>query len=379
MKVRRIIYILLLNCLTVCLPALCEVEHSGAVNRNGEQKHIRSVNPFAQPSLIAFGAYPDLAFDKDGCAHLVYVRDGTLRYRKRKLKDKSWSVEIDTGILKGMVHRSDPEVTVDTSGRIHVLVGSTYAWLDGGRWNRIEGAFKRDTDLAVNSAGDVFVVRRGGHDSGFLGLLKRSAGTNQFEALPDPDVSGGFRRGRNDHVYGSIAVNPVDDSLHIVYRHATPKKISYRVSTDGGGSWQGGGITDNEPEAPDITISENGQVYVANADGYVFRKGDRPSEWIDIGRAFEGARRSLPRIEAGSYGAVHVVAFGGQYNRFFKGRWYGVRNLPSRRGKKLGYADLAVRFDGTVWIVYEEGDAVQREEPSGPSDILLVEISKPGS
>jgi hypothetical protein len=179
---------------------------------------------------------------------------------------------------------------------------------------------------------------------------------------------------RSDHVYGSIAVSPVDDSLHIVYRHATPKKISYRVPIDGGRSWKGGGITDFEPEAPDITVTEKGQVFVANADGHVFKKGDGPDQWTDLGQAFEGARRNLPRIKVGMNGDVHVVALGGQHNRFSNDKWDGLRILPSRKGKRLGYADIAIRFDGTIWITYEEGDAVQHEKISGESDILIVKI-----
>jgi hypothetical protein len=352
------------------------MKHLDVVNHTNIKNISQGTPQFSTSSYIASGAYPDLAFDKDGRAHLVYVRNGTLRYRKRSVEDKTWSTEIDTGISQGMVNRSDPEVAVDNAGRVHVLVGSTYAWLDDDRWKRIDGAFTRDTDLALNSAGDAFIVRRGGHDKGFLGLLKHCNGAKQFEILPDPDIAAGFPLGRNDHVYGSISISPVDDSLHIVYRHATPKKISYRVSNNGGQSWQGSGITDKEPEAPDITVTKKGKVFVANADGHVFQQGNGPEQWIDLGQAFQGSRRDLPRIEVDLDGAIHVVAFGGKYNSFSNGRWNGLRILSSRQGKRLGYAEMAIKFDGTVCIVYEEGNNVQREKISGESAILMIEISK---
>jgi hypothetical protein len=329
----------------------------------------------ASPEFIGRGAYPDIAADAKGGLHVVYVRDGTLRYRYRPPGSANWSEEENTGLPQGMANRSDPEIAVAADGSLYALVGSTVARREDGKWQPLEATFVRDTDLALDSRGAAYVVRRGGNEKGFLGLLKCEPNSDRFESLPDPDVAVGFPAGRNDHVYGSIAISPMDDSIHIVYRHGTPRNIAYRVSADGGKTWQGGGITDREPEAPAIAVTPDGQVFVANADGHVFRRGDSPDEWVDLGQAFEGGRRDLPQIAMDQTGAVHVVAFGGRYNRLADGQWDGVRTLPSRNNQPLGYADFALAPDGTLWVVYEEGNEVRREESSGESDILLLPIS----
>jgi hypothetical protein len=332
----------------------------------------------ASAEFLGRGAYPDIAADAEGGLHVVYVRERTLRYLRRPAGASQWSTEEDTSLPQGMAHRSDPEIAIDAEGRLCALVGSSVARRQGGKWHSLKAAFERDTDLAINSRGEIFIIRRGGHSGGFLGLLKCLPDSGTFVPGPDPDVAAGFPAGRNDHVYGSIAISPVDDSLHIIYRHGTPKNIAYRVSADGGKTWQGGGITDIEPEAPAITVSDDGRVFVANADGHVFVRGNGPAQWIDLGQAFKASRRSLPELVVDRAGAVHVVAFGGQYNRYANGHWDGVCTLPSRKNPAtsdgVGYTDIALALDGTVWIVCEEGPAVHTERPSGESDILLMSI-----
>jgi hypothetical protein len=102
-------------------------------------------------------------------------------------------------------------------------------------WQSIRPDVRRDTAMAIDADDNVYLIRRGGHDDGFMGLLVRRAGASTFEPLPDPDTAGGLPVGRNDHVYGAIAASPFDGALHIVYRHAAPRHFGYRVSTTGGG------------------------------------------------------------------------------------------------------------------------------------------------
>jgi len=94
-----------------------------------------------------------------------------------------------------------------------------------------------------------------------------------------------------------------------------------------------------------------------------------------LGQAFEGGRRDLPQVLVDTQGAVHVAAFGGRYNRYVDGEWAGVKLLGPESQEPVGYADLAMNDRGEVWVAYEKGPDVDREEVSGESEILLKRLS----
>ena len=45
-------------------------------------------------------------------------------------------------------------------------------------------------------------------------------------------------------------MNPVNDSVHVVYRHGKPTNFAYRTSADTGQIWAGGGVSSNDDEEP---------------------------------------------------------------------------------------------------------------------------------
>ncbi len=338
---------------------------------------VTSAQAEIMPIEVARGAYPDLAVDSEGNLHLVYVRDGKLIYRQRKQAARDWSAEQNTGLDQGMVARSDPEVVTDSKNRPHVLVGSSYAWWNGTSWESLKIDAERDTALAIDAKDNVYVVRRGGHQDGYLGLLVRRAGTRAFEPLPDPDVAGDLPLGRNDHVYGHIAISPLDASLHIAYRHGNPKHCAYRTSSDGGRTWSGGGVCDDDREAPSVCIGHDGRIYVVSGTGEVFRRGESPDQWLALGRAVPAAGRDLPVLASDSRGRLYAACFGGRFNVQREGKWRTPTTLRQLSNQKLGFVDLASSRDGrAVYAVWEEGLNVHNDEPAGESTILFARLDE---
>lgn len=324
--------------------------------------------------IVAHGAYPDLAVSIEGVVHLVYVRDGELRHRSRG--PNGWSAEESTGLSAEGVERSDPEVVLDSSGRPHVLVGGGFARRDTDGWQAIDPQAARDTALAIDSRDHIYVVRRGGANGGWLGLLQLEPGADEFRPLEDPDTATGLPSFRNDHVYGHVAVSPTDDSLHIVYRHARPLRFSYRTSSDGGRTWQAGGIADDDREAPSLAISPAGTVYAVGGRGGLYRRDGGPDSWTYLGRAFETERRDLPVLAADGQRRVYAAAFGGKFSVYAAGQWDRAGTLPSQSGAPVGTVDLALGPNDRVWAAWEEGDRLSREERSAEGRIVVAEVTR---
>jgi len=211
-----------------------------------------------QPPSVAQGAYPEIAIDASGDIHLVYARGESLYYKRFDSNSEKWSKEENVGLSTEKVHRSDPEIEIGHDGTLHTIVGPDYAFKNDGDWKSIDPDVVRDTALTVDSNGNVFLCRRNFSEDGYIGIQKRPFGKEHFVSLPHPDIAAGFPTGRNNHVYGDIAVSPLDDSIHVVYRHGTPTHCAYRFPTDGGQTWQGGGIVDDDREAPSIVITPSG-------------------------------------------------------------------------------------------------------------------------
>jgi hypothetical protein len=331
------------------------------------------------PSVVAQGAYPDLAVDSAGDVHLVYVRSGTLYYREYSAADRTWSTESQPGLGAGDVSRSDPEVVIDSQDRPHVLVGSSYAYHDGSGWIQINPGVTRDTAMAIDSGDNVLVCRRGGHEGGYLGLRIRRAGTSSFTSLPDPDVADGLPLGRNDHVYGHVFVNPVDDSIHIVYRHGAPDNCAYRGSINSGSNWFGGGVSGDDHEAPSGTASGDGTLYVVCGGGTVYERTATPSTWTSLGRAVQAGGRDLPALSTDGSDNLYVTSFGGRYNVRTAGSWIGESTLPALSGNPLGFAESAGGPGSFAYVVWEEGTLVNNDAVAGTSDILFATVGSDGS
>lgn len=327
---------------------------------------------------LGAGAYPDLAIDRSGQVHFVYVRDGGVYYRLLGPKGR-WSPEERVPIEAGNVARSDPDVALDPQQRPHVLSGQSYAWKDGGRWQTIPIDVKRDTALAIDSKGAVYVCRRGGHNGGLVGLLKRPAGAKAFVALPDPDIANGLPKGKgSDHVYGHVFTHPGDGSVHVVARHGAPLEVVYRVSLDGGKNWSGSGVSSDRFEAPSGVVAPDGTVFIATGNGTVYqREGSAPFTWETLGRALTASKRDLPALAADAAGRLYVTCFGGKYNVRSQGRWVGERRLPGPQGKPLGFVEVAAS-GANVYVVWEEGDRVNNDLPAGTSTLHFTRLLPDG-
>ena len=363
---------------------------------------------------IGEGTYPDLAVDRQGHVHVVYARGRQLLYRKLDVHNNTWTDEQDPGVPATNPERSDPEVVVDSNGRPHVFCGQTYAWHDGDTWRQLTPGVGRDSAMAIDSRNNVYLVRRGGHHGGLVGLLVRKAGGEAFQPLPDPDTANGLPKGKgSNHVYGHIVVSPVDDSLHVVYRHGAPVEVCYRTSTDAGRTWAGCGISKDRAEAPSAAAGPDGSIYLITGRGLVFRRdAQAPLTWKQLGQGITAKPRDLPALAVDSNGALFVGCFGGHYNIFADGRWLGQRRLPRRTtagpatcipalpttvrtaaagtaatqagavdpdGTPLGFVELAATPRGGCWVVWEQGQAVDKEERAGTSDILFARIRSYGT
>lgn len=327
-----------------------------------------------QPERVGDGAYPDLAADAGGGLHLVYVRDGALYYRHRPAGAQVWEPEQATGLRAENPHRSDPEVAVDSRRQPHVLVGRSYAWRENGVWKALDPGVERDTAMAIDGQDNVFICRRGGAHGGFLGLRQRHAGADRFKDLPDPDVAGGLPKGQNDHVYSHLFISPRDQSVHVVYRHGAPSRCAYRVSTNGGLTWAGGGISDDDLEAPSGLALADGTIYVISGNGTVHERVGGPGEWRSSGRALSSGRRDLPVLAADGAGNLYAAGFGGRWNVRVNGRWTGEQRLPAPRGQSLGFVALTSTPDGRVWACWEEGNQVNQEQVAGTSGLWLAQL-----
>lgn len=345
------------------------------------ERNIAGPNPLVkpepqfEPSKVARGAYPDIAVDKAGNVHLVYVRDDALYYRRLDALAGRWSEETSTGLPAGSANRSDPEIVIDSKGRPHMLVGTRYAWLDGDKWDAIDPGVVRDTAMAIDSKDNVYIVRRGGKNGGYIGLRKRAAGAAEFVSMPDPDTAGGLSLGRNDHVYSHVFVSPADDSIHIVYRHGAPTNCAYRTSSDGGRTWRGAGISNDDYEAPSGAAAPDGTLYAISGSGTVYKRERSADDWQKLGRAVTTFKRDLPVIVAGAKGDLFAAAFGGRINAYASGQWIGERLLPSASSQPFGFVDLAAGPDGSIFAAWEEGRMVSNDEPAGTSDILVARIT----
>jgi hypothetical protein len=331
------------------------------------------------PTVVAQGAYPDLVVDSAGDVHIVYARSGSLYYNKWDAGTRSWGDEDDVGLPLGRIERSDPEIVVDSLDRPHVAVGSSYAYWNGSQWVSIDPGVDRDTALAIDSDDNVFIVRRGGHEGGWLGLRVRYAGSSSFSALPDPDIANGLPLGRNDHVYGHLFVNPVDDSLHVVYRHGAPDDFAYRGSNNSGDDWFGGAVSGDDSEAPSGAAASDGTIYVISGTGYAYRRSGTPSSWSALGRAVSAASRDLPALAVDAEGNLYAASFQGRYNVRSDGSWAGASTLPDLSGLPLGFAEVAGGPGGFAYVIWEEGNDVDNDLVAGTSDILFATIAPDGT
>lgn len=337
------------------------------------------------PQVVATGAYPALAVDSTSNVHLAYARDGKLWYRRYDAQSRDWSSEQWTGIDQLASYRNKPRIAVDSLDRPHVLGGKSngtgrYAYWNGTDWVVFSDGLNRDTDLAIDSQDNVYIVRRGGSFGGYLGARLRLAGADSLNILPDPDTANGLPLGRNDHVYGSVFVNPVDDSVHVVYRHGKPTNFAYRTSDDTGQNWAGGGVSSNDDEEPSGTASASGSIYVVSGRGDAYVKTGVPSQWQRLGRAVQAGDRKLPVVSSDPDDNLYFGSFGGRFNVLSDGAWLADLDggdeeliVPSLSGDNLGFLRVAAATEGGfAYVIWEEGPGVRPANDNAADNFDLV-------
>jgi hypothetical protein len=94
------------------------------------------------------GAYPDVAVDAEGNAHVVYAHGGTLWYIRYDATSGTWQPPRDTGINGVASYRNEPDIALDSQSRPHVVGGTADSTssgimesVDGGdTWSSIRGS-----------------------------------------------------------------------------------------------------------------------------------------------------------------------------------------------------------------------------------------------
>jgi hypothetical protein len=330
------------------------------------------------PECVARGAYPDIAADALGNLHLVYGKEDALCYKKYIASSQKWSDEQSTGIDIGAskrISRSEPCIVVDSHYRPHVFAGCEYAYLHEGRWLKSApkpGTPLRDTNLAIDRHDHLFLVHRGGNNGGYIGVMKRSGESGHWEALEDPDKE---LPGRNNHVYGDVAISPVDQSIHIVYRHGKPRDLAYRTSADGGNRWLAEGIADNAPESPHIVVDYNNSVFAADGHGYVYRRTD--NGWIEEGRPIVLQSRMQPYLTVDKSNHIYIGGWGGRYNVRNQGLWLEPRQVASVTGESVGFMVVEGGVD-CAYVVWEESGTVDADSGAGQANLVVGKINSDG-
>lgn len=339
----------------------------------------------SQAIWIGNGSYPDIDFDSNGSAHIVYSRNGSLYYRSFESNTKILSPETDTTIRfkeKGdSPHRSDPEVAIDPEGNIHILAGTHYVIGDGRNWTKIETNFRRDTALAIDSQGNLFVCKRGGNHGGMIGIDILRSGTRRLQATEnDPDIGTIFGHtwslGKL-HPYGSVFVDP-QDTLYVVYRQGAPDYIAWRSSPDKGTTWHGGGVYGGDvwqSEAPSGIADDAGNIFVIGPQGWLFVKRSTHEQFQSIGHAINCWGRDLPELGIVTDERIAIASFGGRIAFLENGGLSPeTRIIPPDR-KPVGFVNLAAeKKSKKAFAILESGTEVENDKIAGTSNIWLVEL-----
>ena len=330
----------------------------------------------SKPKVVAKGAFPDIAVDRLGNIHLVYGRDGFLYYKKFNVETASWSEEVSpnnmriVSLRKFRIARSDPDVVVDSKDNPHVFAGSEYVYYDGGRWVNVRPLSRdvRDTELAIDTNDNVYLIHRGGNNGGYIGLLKRAPKATAWTALTDPDKN---NSGKNDHVYGDIAVSLVDNTIYIVQRHALPLEVSCNISTDGGNTWTHEGISDKRMEGPHIIVDFANNVVATTGDGTVFRRTDG-GKWTSEGKVVSVGKRMQPELAVDRENAIYCGCWGGKYNIRVAGKWLGERTIPKiTNAEQIGFVEIA-GLDNFAYVVWEEGHSGNSDNGLSGEPVIIV-------
>ena len=81
----------------------------------------------------------------------------------------------------------------------------------------------RDTELAIDSIDNVYLVSRAGYNGGFIGFEKKLV-KKRMCSKTDSDKD---NKGENDHVCTGLFIDN-NDIIHLVQRHFPEVEVTYR-------------------------------------------------------------------------------------------------------------------------------------------------------
>ncbi len=326
-----------------------------------------------KPSEIATGNFPDLAVDKSGNLHVVYNRGG-LKYKKYSAETGKWSNEENTGCECLNISRSDPDIVIDSKGNPHVFCGNEYAYLNNKKWVKSTPGGTRDTELAIDSMDNIFLVHRGGNNDGFLGVKTKKPNNQGWTSLTYPDK---YHKGSNDHVYADISISS-NGQIHLVQRHGPEVEVTYRRSDDGGLTWPvDEPVSNDRAEAPHIIADQNGVVYITTGSGELFQR-NLNGKWLSEGHKLHVYSRMQPESGIDKQDNLYITSFGGHYNTRFKSAWMGERIIdPLNAGYQIGFVETAGSSDFS-YVICEEGIGSAEEGFRDDSKIIIGKLYPDG-
>ena len=354
--------------------------------RQSSASATQSINPVT----VATGEFPDIVRSPDGNLHIVYGRAGVIYYRQYDVSNGVNGPEENTGATYIDSYKAKPNVVVDSTGMIHVA-GGTYSFKTGGSWQIMDANLIRDTDMALDSNDNLYVITRGDNASensgpGYIQIVKRVKGAGSFTARTDVDQ---LDPGRNNHVYGDMAISPLDDTLYVVYRHGGPSVHAFRANTgavlaDGSmdvvGTWMvSEGVSADDGEGPAVAVDGNGVVYSIGGSGTVYRRALGGGSWTNEGNQVAGGIRYNTELTIDMQSNVYATGWGGKYNIRVSEIWAGAQTLPSLTGKSIGHLN-AEAGGGFVYLVWEESSSPDPQEGGGDAaDIVIATLDKDGA
>jgi hypothetical protein len=326
-----------------------------------------------KPKNVATGNFPDIAVDQKGNIHIVYNRGG-LMYRMYDISTSKWLKEQATGCACSDVKRSDPDIVIDSKGNPHVFCGSEYARFNGKNWEKIPPSATRDTELAIDSKDNIYLVSRAGYNGGYIGLEKINWSEKDWIQMTDPDKN---NKGTNDHVYTDISIDN-NNIIHLVQRHGPEVEVTYRKSTDGGKTWPvEENVMDEREEAPHIIATSEGIPFISTGKGFVLERTNT-GVWKQHGRKLTIHSRMQPELGIDGHNNLYITSFGGRVNTLYGGYWTGEKIMePVNTGKQVGFLETAGNKDH-AYIIWEEGTGNPDEGLGEDSEIFVGVIYPDG-
>ncbi len=361
--------------------------------------------PFTNLTNQTSDQYPQIEADPSGAVHVVWVVDWNLIRYARRDSSGTWSAPQD--ISMGVPQSGDPQMTIDSTGKINVLWKSGgeselyYAWryTDADRtWSKpYHLGTGQDPYMTVAADGTLHVawvkIVNGG-ECNIVYARRASNGTwdtpldifdqsgcaasprlaidgngtvhlawlhnAQFDYANHVTVRYAWRDGagvwstpqvltdNQPLISGLRMVAEGDGIVHVVWNFS--RTFYHRRASDG--SWSTPQDIGPDCENLQIALDQNGSLHVAcNTDYIIYNKRDPDGNWSEfheIPGSFGGAR-SLQMLVEGD-GTVHLVFSGEYFVNYVQGGRDGT--WSSLQGGGLGYYPrIAIDAHRTVHLV----------------------------